>query len=64
MARRKVKVAIVGSGLAGLTAAYLLANVDQDEVEFEVHVFEKVCRFTEHKAYEKFYNFISLEKKM
>ena len=40
-----VKLAVVGTGLAGLTAAHLLkrplkcANAD---VEFEVHVFEKV----------------------
>jgi hypothetical protein len=46
-----VKVAIVGSGLAGLTAAYLLSTVHQradvwhncEPVEYEVHVFEKVC---------------------
>ncbi|KZV74757.1 hypothetical protein PENSPDRAFT_601073 [Peniophora sp. CONT] len=47
--KRTVKVAVVGSGLAGLTASYLLAtlstrNVEfngDDEAEFEVHVFEK-----------------------
>ncbi|THH21020.1 hypothetical protein EW146_g481 [Bondarzewia mesenterica] len=45
--RRVVKVAIVGSGLAGLTAAYLLSNVTKrqhenvEEIEFEVHIFEK-----------------------
>ena len=45
-----VKVAVVGSGLAGLTAAYLLSTVHQRadvrhgrSVEYEVHVFEKVC---------------------
>ncbi len=51
---RGVKVAIVGSGLAGLTAAYLLSTVHQradvrhngGPVEYEVHVFEKVCALT------------------
>ncbi|KAJ3758573.1 splicing factor, Prp19-binding domain-containing protein, partial [Lentinula raphanica] len=36
-----VKVAVIGSGLAGLTAAYLLSGSSSSEVEFEVHVFEK-----------------------
>lgn len=39
---RALKVAIVGSGLAGLTAAYLLSKSSTSDVEFEVHVFEKV----------------------
>lgn len=40
---RTVKVAVVGSGLAGLTAAYLLSNApSSSDVEFEVHLFEKV----------------------
>ncbi|KAI9445516.1 hypothetical protein H4582DRAFT_2095155 [Lactarius indigo] len=47
---RRVKVAVVGSGLAGLTAAYLLSTAFQradiqygkdGPVEFEVHIFEK-----------------------
>ncbi|KAJ3802562.1 hypothetical protein GGU11DRAFT_549248 [Lentinula aff. detonsa] len=38
---RVVKVAVVGTGLAGLTAAYLLSGSSSSEVEFEVHVFEK-----------------------
>ncbi|EGO19464.1 hypothetical protein SERLADRAFT_442940 [Serpula lacrymans var. lacrymans S7.9] len=46
---RKIKVAVVGSGLAGLTAAYLLTQKPSSEseselptvTEFEVHVFEK-----------------------
>jgi microfibrillar-associated protein 1 len=33
---RKPKVAVIGSGLAGLTAAHLLSNTSA-----EVHVFEK-----------------------
>ena len=37
-----VKVAIIGSGLAGLTAAYFLATSASNEVRFEVHLFEKV----------------------
>lgn len=42
---RKVKVAVVGSGLAGLTASYLLTKPTQEsDVEFELHLFEKVCR--------------------
>ncbi|KAJ3506168.1 hypothetical protein NLJ89_g7017 [Agrocybe chaxingu] len=37
-----VKVAVVGSGLAGLTAAYLLKKpLHREDVDFEVHVFEK-----------------------
>jgi microfibrillar-associated protein 1 len=41
---RPVKVAVIGSGLAGLTAAYLLVKPTQEsDVEFELHLFEKVC---------------------
>jgi predicted NAD/FAD-binding protein len=36
------KVAIIGTGLAGLTAAHLLS---QHPERFEVHVFEKADRF-------------------
>jgi protoporphyrinogen oxidase len=44
MPPRTVKVAVVGSGLAGLTAAHLLsvAKPKNGNVEFEVHLFEKV----------------------
>jgi len=40
---RTVKVAVIGSGLAGLTAAHLVSQPCEGDVEFEVHVFEKVC---------------------
>ena len=39
---RLVKVAVVGSGLAGLTAAHFLANHVSNDVKFDVHIFEKV----------------------
>jgi flavin-dependent dehydrogenase len=44
---RTVKLAVVGTGLAGLTAAHLLKRPlalegASADVEFEVHVFEKV----------------------
>jgi len=40
---RRVKVAVVGSGLAGLTAAHLLKKPTEDDgLNFEVHIFEKV----------------------
>ncbi|KAI0321005.1 splicing factor, Prp19-binding domain-containing protein [Amylostereum chailletii] len=47
---RTVKVAVIGSGLAGLTTAYLLSTLrtrtdvafaDGERVDFEVHLFEK-----------------------
>lgn len=43
-----VKVAIIGSGLAGLSAAYYLSKENQKRLQggegplFEVHLFEKV----------------------
>jgi len=42
---RTIKLAVVGTGLAGLTAAHLLKRPvggSFEDVEFEVHVFEKV----------------------
>ncbi|KAH8101635.1 hypothetical protein BXZ70DRAFT_106039 [Cristinia sonorae] len=39
---RTVKVAVIGSGLAGLTAAYRIAKTERlGDVQFEVHLFEK-----------------------
>lgn len=43
---RTIKVAVVGTGLTGLTAAHLLKKPLDEDVEFEVHVFEKV-RFSQ-----------------
>jgi microfibrillar-associated protein 1 len=46
---RRVKVAVVGSGLAGLTSAWLLTRpMKNRDVEFEVHLFEKVTRVSMH----------------
>lgn len=40
---RVVKVAVIGSGLAGLTAAFLLSSAKTcDNLRFDVHIFEKV----------------------
>ncbi|KAG9014737.1 hypothetical protein FRB94_010584 [Tulasnella sp. JGI-2019a] len=41
--RRRIKIAVAGSGLAGLTAAYLLARQNEklQHVTIEVHLFEK-----------------------
>lgn len=43
MGKRKKKktVAVIGSGLAGLTAAHLLAEQQEGDEEVEVHIFEK-----------------------
>ncbi|KAF8213691.1 hypothetical protein K438DRAFT_1565257 [Mycena galopus ATCC 62051] len=40
---RSIKIAVVGSGLAGLTTAYLLASSHPEDVEFDVHLFEKTA---------------------
>jgi predicted NAD/FAD-binding protein len=43
MEPRIVKVAVVGTGLAGLTAAYLLSQTQPAaHAKIEVHVFERV----------------------
>ena len=40
--KNKIKIAVIGSGLAGLSAAYFLEQGQNDkEKEFEVHLFEK-----------------------
>ena len=40
---KTVRVAVIGSGLAGLTAAYRLSKTPKlEDVEFEVHLFDKV----------------------
>lgn len=45
MSRKTVKVAVIGSGLAGLTTAYLVAEQSKDhDVHFDIHVFEKVTQ--------------------
>ncbi|KAJ3864584.1 splicing factor, Prp19-binding domain-containing protein, partial [Lentinula novae-zelandiae] len=46
---RAVKVAVVGTGLAGLSAAYLLSG-SSTEVDFEVHVFEKARHYLESSS--------------
>lgn len=40
MAKGKIRVAVIGSGLAGLTAAYLLAR--DTEKRYSVEIFETV----------------------
>jgi len=45
--RKTVRVAVIGTGLAGLTSAYLLseqAGGGQDEADYDVHLFEKSGR--------------------
>lgn len=39
-----VKVGVIGTGLAGLTSAYLLQTLDftPERVRFQVHIFDKV----------------------
>ncbi|KAI8099282.1 uncharacterized protein BX664DRAFT_354728 [Halteromyces radiatus] len=43
--KKSVKIAVIGSGLAGLSAAYLLkkGTQDQENVDIDVHLFEKNC---------------------
>lgn len=38
---RKKRVAVIGSGLAGLTAAHLLTEKQRNNDGIEVHIFEK-----------------------
>lgn len=42
--KRTIKIALVGSGLAGLTAAYRLATarLKHDDANLQIHLFEKV----------------------
>ena len=48
---RTVKVAVVGSGLAGLTVAHLLSKTEPGgDFEFQVHVFEKVSGTIEFRG--------------
>ncbi|KAH7345149.1 hypothetical protein B0J17DRAFT_30410 [Rhizoctonia solani] len=41
--KRTIRIAVVGSGLAGLTSAYLLSKFQPRpaDVEFDIHIFEK-----------------------
>ncbi|MEM8753944.1 MAG: FAD-dependent oxidoreductase, partial [Pseudomonadota bacterium] len=45
-----VKIAILGGGVAGLSAAHELAERSGDGVEFEIHVYEKRTDFVGGKA--------------
>ncbi|KAH9486694.1 hypothetical protein JR316_0000759 [Psilocybe cubensis] len=54
-AGRTVKIAVIGTGLAGLTAAHLLAKESQgDGVDFEVHLFEKASGLIPSVLYTSF----------
>lgn len=44
--RRKIRVAVVGSGLAGLTAAYLLSR--DSKKRYSVEIFETVSGQVHH----------------
>ncbi len=53
MSKRTIKIAVVGSGLAGLTASYRLATAKilNEDVVVEVHLFEKVNINAPHEPF-------------
>jgi protoporphyrinogen oxidase len=41
--KKNIKIAVIGSGLAGLSTAYFLeeGHIESNDKKFEVHLFEK-----------------------